>query len=137
MKIFIPLFILLVVIMACTAPHSDESVSQSTPAKEPPPKTLSADVRLSTTGVVIKNIDSVDFSSVTIKLNLTQWGSDDGRADIRSVLQGKTVTVPYGEFTVGTTRMDPRKTKILTVFIKNGNGSSKLFLCPGSICQPA
>ena len=52
------------------------------------------------------------------------------------VLPGKPSGIPYEEFTVGTTRFDRRRTKILTVYVESGNGSSKMFICPGPICRP-
>lgn len=91
-------------------------------------------MQLSGRGIVIKNTDTADWPSVTMKVNLTQWGSDDGRADIGPVAMGRAVTVPYGEFTVGTKRFSPRETKILTIYVKSGDGSAKLFLCPGTTC---
>lgn len=82
----------------------------------------------------------MDFDELTLKLNLKDLGSDDGRATVPSIPPGKTVTIPYRDFTVGTTRFDPAKTVILTVMLRlgeAGTGPSKLFLCPGKVCQPA
>lgn len=89
------------------------------------------------TGVRIKNIDNTDFGTVTVKLNLRNMGGDDGEANAGSLERGRSVTIPYGEFTVGTERFSPSKTKILTVFVKNNVGSTKLFLCPSRKCQPS
>ncbi len=125
--------ILLAVVIGC----SKGNTSSSPPKTDPKPRNLQAEVKLAKNGVTVKNTDSVDFPSMTLKLNLANMGSDDGRAELGALAKGQTVTIPYGEFTVGTTRFNPVKTKILTIFVKSGDGSSKLFLCPGSVCQPA
>jgi len=127
--------VLLVVILGCSN-RNNPSTSNSK-KDPPPPRKLQAEVKLTRSGVSVKNTDSIDFPSLTLKLNLANSGGDDGRTELGSLPKGETVTIPYGEFTVGTTRFNSGKTKILTIFIKSGDGSSKLFLCPGSVCQPA
>lgn len=128
--------ILFFVVLACAGSNNSKRESPQK-SYETPDRKLQAQVQLSKVGVIVKNTDSIDFPSLKLKLNLAQTGSDDGRADIGALPQGKTVTIPYGEFTVGTTRFNPRVTKILTIYLKSGDGSYKLFLCPGTMCQPA
>lgn len=132
--LFLPALILLAVVLGCSGPRA---VEQSKASPTPGDRKLSADVRLSQKGVTVKNTDSTDFPSMTLKLNLKNWGSDDGRVDIGGLAVGKSITIPYGEFTVGTTRFSPQATKIMTIYVKSGDGASKLFVCPGPICQPA
>jgi len=132
----LPLVIILAVVLACggsrsaTPPAPPESTTPSVNPK------LSADVSLTGKGIVVKNTDSIDFPSMTLKINLKDWGSDDGRIDVGGLVKGKSITIPYSEFTVGTARFDLRKTKILTVYVKSGSGSAKLFLCAGAKCRP-
>ena len=133
MKILLPLAFLVLVGLACSG-GSNQSQSKSKPDEK---RKINADVSLSTAGVVIKNNEAADLPEITVKLNLAQTGSDDGRAYASSLPAGKTVTLPYSEFTSGTARFDIRKTKVLTVYVKSGDDAAKLFLCPGVKCQPA
>lgn len=135
--------ILLCVVLGC-AGRSLRSIEQKPVAKASPKPNISvpepelqADVELTTIGVKVTNTDSSDFGSLTLKLNLKNLGSDDGRASVGGLAKGKSMVIPYGEFTTGTTRFKIGDTKILTVFVKTSGGMSKLFLCPGSKCQPA
>ncbi len=133
MKNLLPLIILLAVVLGCNAPRSSSTAATATPT--PVSRKLSAHVELTQRGIIVKNTDTVDFPSVAMKLNLKNWGSDDGQASAGTLPQGKTITVPYGEFTVDTTRFDPRKTKIMTVYVKAGDGAARLFLCASRVCQ--
>jgi len=142
MKIFAGIVVhvglLLVVVFAasCRFPLAEQQ-NAATPKKDDTPRKLLADVRLTAKGVSVKNTDVADFPSVTLKLNMTQFGGNDGEAGGWPIAKGKEMTIPYSEFTVGTTRFDLRKTKILTIYLKGGDGSAKLFLCPGTTCVPA
>ena len=127
------LTIVLIVILGCAKSNRESINTSPTPA----PRKLSAEVSLLPSGVLLKNTDSTDWPAVTVKLNLKEIGSNDGVADLGSLEKGKSITIPYGDFTVGTARFNLAKTKILTVYIKSGDGSSKLFLCPGTRCQPS
>ncbi len=134
MKI-LPLMLLLIVILACS--QSQQSTKPTaTPAKVEQ-RTLRAAVELTPRGVKISNTDTVDFTSVNAEFNMNQWGRNDGETSGGPVPQGKSVTIPYETFTVGTTRFNIRKTKILTVYVKDPTAGSKLFLCPGSRCVEA
>lgn len=101
-----------------------------------PPRALAAGVKMTDKGLLITNNDAIDFQNVTIKLNMNQNGSDDGRGDVGSIPVGKSVTIPYGDFLIGTTRFNRYEKVILTVYVKADAGS-QLFICPGPICQPA
>jgi hypothetical protein len=135
MKIILPLAFLFMVALGC-APRDYTREPYSPPQTEAPPKKLAADVEMTQTGIKITNTDSVDFPSLSMKLNLRDAGGDDGRAEAGALAKGKSVTIPYRDFTAGTTRFDRNKTAILTIYVKSGDGSAKLFLCPGRKCVP-
>ena len=103
---------------------------------------IQAQVSLSPSGVTVKNTDTVAFPSVTLILNMKETGGDSGRAIAGDIPAGKTITVPYGEFTDNDAkRFNIYNTKIYTVVIKTpvepANPSYKVFLCPSRICQPS
>jgi hypothetical protein len=130
----LPVLILLFVCLACSqSTRRAETTAEPTPAT----KRLSATVEMTGSGLKVTNEESSDLYDVTLKLNMTQWGGDDGRAHVGTINKGKSVTIPYRDFTVGTKRFNPNETVILTVYVKNGEDRSKLFLCPGRMCQPA
>lgn len=131
-KIAFPVMVLIVAVLGCAAPR--QSGEQRTPTPTPRASKLEAEVGLSERGVLIRNVDTFDFD-LKAKINLRQTGGDDGEA-FATVPKGKTVTIPYGEFTVDTARFSPARTKILTIFLKSGD-ASRLFLCPGAKCVPA
>lgn len=106
----------------------------STPDR--PSRTLAAGVKMTDKGVTIINGDLIDFQNVTIKLNMNQNGSDDGRGYVGSIPVGKSATIPYGDFLIGTTRFNRYEKVILTVYVKADAGS-QLFICPGAVCQAA
>lgn len=132
MKNALPVLILLAVVLGCGGSRQKTSVP-----KDDTPRKLSADVSITGKGIKITNTDAADFPSMTLKLNLKDLGGDDGRVDGVSLAKGKTITVPYSEFTVGTQRFNPQHTKIMTVYLKSGDGSAKLFICTSSHCEPA
>jgi len=137
MKNVLPCVFMLIGILGCAAVRpKNEQPATPKPANNPVKK-LSADVELTPAGVSIKNTDREDFPGLRVRFNLNQSGSDDGEALSGAVPVGKTIVIPYSEFTVGTTRFDIRKTKILTVVLKTDDGSLKVFLCPGRKCQPS
>lgn len=117
--------------------QSGSAPAAATPTPTPAASNIAAHVQITNAGVLVTNTGSVDFPSLTLKLNMNKWGNDDGQSSIGGLAKGRSVTIPYGKFTVGTKRFDIRTTEILTVYVKSGDGSSKLFLCPGTICQPA
>lgn len=129
---FTAFVLVLLVVLACAGSRRESPPPP--PKVDSKPAKLQAEVHLSESGVVVKNTDAFDFA-LTAKLNLKDMGGDDGRASA-TVPQGTTVTITYGEFTVGTTRFSAAKTKIMTVYLKSGE-TSRLFLCPGSNCVPA
>ena len=133
----LPFIILLFVVLACTG--TKRAAKTPEPVKPTPTtdRKLQADVQLSNAGVTVTNTDIADFPALTLKFNLTQLGGNDGEANVGGLMKGKSITIPYGEFTTGTTRFNPRTTKILTIYVKGGDGSAKLFLCPGTRCQPS
>lgn len=135
MKLLPLWIIILAVALGCAGGNR----TSTPPKKESATKTrdLSAEVSLSNAGVIIKNTDADDIPSITMKLNMKDFGGNDGVASIGDLPKGRSVTVPYGKFTVGTKRFKIEDTEILTIYVKSSNGASKLFICPGTRCQPA
>ena len=137
---YLALLALLTAILACGGGGSQTKRAELTPEATPEETTLPvhAAVEMTTAGVHITNTDSTDFPPLTVKLNMNKWGSDDGRSTIPSIPKGKAITIPYRDFTVGTKRFDRNSTVILTIYLDSDyRARSKLFLCPGKICQPA
>lgn len=81
------------------------------------------------------NTGDDEIPPMRIKLNMTQLGSTDGIAEAPRLAKGKTLVVPYAEFTVGSTRFDPSRTKISTVYINASDQGRSLFICPGTACS--
>lgn len=122
--------ILLAALLGCSSGRPNYKAQTSA-------RKLSAEVRLTPGGVQIKNTDTMDFPAIEAKVNLNQTGGHDGAANVGPPPRGESITIPYAEFTAGTKRLKPQDTKILTVYVKAGDGSAKLFLCPGSKCSPS
>ena len=134
LKTLLPFLVLMIVALGCGGSAARQE-SQTIPTPTPDHK-LMAEVSLGTRGITVRNIDTMDFPSVDLTLNIKQLGSNDGEGSSGRIAKGESVVIPYSEFTVGTTRFDFSKTKILTVYLDSSVGK-KLFLCPGVKCQPA
>jgi hypothetical protein len=131
----IVILILIAAVLGCKPPQSSQSAPSPTPT--PADRKLQADVSLTSRGISVTNRDIADWPSLKLKINLRNTGMDDGVANVGGIDRGKTAVIPYGEFTVDTARFDPARTRIMSVYIKSGDGAYKLFLCPGKKCVPA
>jgi hypothetical protein len=126
-----------VIVFAITI-ESQQRAARNAEIPTPPKvsRVLRADVRLTPTGVSVTNTDDEVFSGLEVKLNLTDFGWHDGVTWAGNIAKKQTFVVPYDSFAFRDKKFDPKKTKIMTVYLKSGD-RAKLFLCPSSTCVEA
>jgi hypothetical protein len=79
---------------------------------------INPEVRLTRGGISLTNKDGFAYGPTKLVINMTQWGKGNN-ASIPGIAPGKTVTVPYGEFTDDDLkRFNYARTKIMTVVVR-------------------
>lgn len=121
----------IICILGCNPNRPISSSTANERARQNAPR-INPEVRLIPEGVSVKNQDTFFYGATKLVLNMTEWGGGPV-AYFAGLAPGRSVVVPYREFSEGTERFNYFKTKILTVVVRaeiNGQKTYALLLFP-------